>query len=102
RIMLQTTRLQESKVKGASNGGRSEKTILTDAHAAFDLLWRNVEDRRTVVDAKLVIKAMNSELAKTGVKARVSALKLAMAIGEFDIGADVRAFIGALESHLSE
>lgn len=100
RLMLQTTRLQESRTGGSPTRALSEKTVLELANSEFVSNWASYEGRVSTVDAKAVISNMNTALRARRLRT-ISSLKLAKAMPHDGVGADLRQFILDLEVHLT-
>ncbi|MGP2481136.1 hypothetical protein ACTUM2_14890, partial [Listeria monocytogenes] len=63
---LQAQRLDERSLKGGGTEGHSSKTVLENSAQEFNSLWATEDGRISIVDAKLVIKALNRELSRQG------------------------------------
>lgn len=63
---LQAQRLDERRLKGGGTEGHSSKTVLENSAQEFNSLWATEDGRISIVDAKLVIKALNRELSRQG------------------------------------
>jgi hypothetical protein len=95
-LSLQTTRLEESRRKGSSTAGHSEKTVLTAANREFDHRWASLESRIAMVDAKVVIRALNQRLQVRGART-LNVHSLAKEIPPSDVPAEVRSIVDVLE-----
>jgi hypothetical protein len=61
-LALQTQRLEERRRKGSATARLSERTVLQLAMEEFGDLWASTDGRRSVVDAKLVLRTLNGAL----------------------------------------
>jgi len=99
-IALQSQRLDERRLKDSVTAGHSDRTVLEACSQEFDSLWATDEGRVSTVDAKLVIKSLNRELAAKKMRT-LNVQTLARATPIADIPAEVATVISQLDEMIA-
>ncbi|WP_134740342.1 AAA family ATPase [Nocardioides sp. 503] len=96
---LQAQRMAERKLKGSSTAGSADKTILVSSAKEFAKTWETVEGRIALVDAKAVLRQINSQLQFRDAKT-VNAHSLAKNIPRAEISRDVVELVSSIAACL--
>lgn len=93
---LQAQRLAERRTDVGGTRRHAENTVLQRAATDFESLWADRDGRMALVDAKAVIRSLNSELQTRGART-LNAHSLARSIPVAEIAPEVREAIGRFE-----
>lgn len=96
-LAIQSQRLDERRIKGGKTSKHSERTVLHDAMTEFTAAWASPVGRRSIVDAKLVLRSLNRRL-QADKQRTVNPHSIAKAMTPALVPAEIREVITELES----
>ncbi|MFH7322503.1 ATP-dependent nuclease [Aeromicrobium sp. JJY06] len=97
---LQAQRLAERRAKGSKTGHLSEKSVLEASNQEFAERWKSESGRLALVDAKAVIRRLNTALQARKAKT-VNAHALAKNIPRTDMHSDVEDLVRMIAAKLA-